>query len=290
MLNAEQLAKLSTAAQIIRNSFGELAFTILEIGAIPVDAAGEPFHDFPVIFPGSKVIAFELDKNKCDQLNSTAKPGIHYFPVALGEKNEDRLLFETVHPMCTSLYYPNTQFLRRFNGMDVNMPKSVSSVHTTSLDEFVQQAGLTPDFIKIDIQGAELDVFRGGVKTLRSVVGIVSEVEFVPLYINQPLFGEVSSFLSEQKFMFHRFLGLAGRTLSPFVLNNDPCFATQHLWADAMFIRDLDTLDGIPDVMLLKMAVLALLYGSKDVSCYCLLKFDGRNGTKLYSDFIDIVK
>ena len=62
------------------------------------------------------------------------------------------------------------------------------------------------DFIKIDIQGAELDVFKGGVDTLKDVVAIVSEVEFIPHYIDQPLFGDVCSFLTEKGFMFHKFL------------------------------------------------------------------------------------
>ena len=38
---------------------------------------------------------------------------------------------------------------------------------------------------------------------------IVSEVEFVEQYINQPLFGDVSSFLKKQDFMLHKFLGFA---------------------------------------------------------------------------------
>ena len=38
------------------------------------------------------------------------------------------------------------------------------------------------DFIKIDVQGAELDVFKGGKKALENVLKIICEMEFVPLY------------------------------------------------------------------------------------------------------------
>jgi FkbM family methyltransferase len=40
------------------------------------------------------------------------------------------------------------------------------SVDTITLDTFVQKLGLRPDFIKIDVEGHEIDVFRGGVKTI----------------------------------------------------------------------------------------------------------------------------
>lgn len=289
MITAGLTEKLSSIAQSIRNSYGDLIFTIFEIGAVPIDGAEEPFHDFPTIFPGSRVIAFELNKEQCNKLNNSAKPGIEYFPIALGRKNETRLLFETEHPMCTSLYYPNTELLKRYNALEVSMPKSVTSICTSGLDDFAREYKLSPDFIKIDIQGAELDVFKGGEMTLQNVVGIVSEVEFIPLYLNQPLFGDVSSFLVQQKFMFHKFLGLAGRALAPLVINKDPNFATQHMWADAMFIRDVATLDDMPDMMLLKMGVFAFLYGSPDISYYCFLKYDDRSGTALHKQIAGLV-
>ena len=61
------------------------------------------------------------------------------------------------------------------------------------------------DFLKVDIQGAELDVFKGSRETLKEILMIVSEVEFIEQYIDQPLFGDVSSFLKDFDFMFHNF-------------------------------------------------------------------------------------
>lgn len=283
---SRDIQKLST---LIREAYGNLTFTLLEVGAVPLGDSGEPFHMIPEFFPGSKIIAFELDACLCDRLNRTAKQGIHYYPVALGRKDEERLLFETMHPMCTSLYMPNTELLARYNGLDVAMPASVSTIRTVGLDDFVTSNSLSPDFIKIDIQGAELDVFKGGERSLHGVLGIVSEVEFVPLYKNQPLFGDIQSFLSQSGFMFHKFLGLSGRTLAPLVLNDNLNFATQHLWGDAMFIRDIARFDALEDFALLKLGVIAYIYGSPDVSYCCFKLCDGKNGTELHKQIMGLV-
>jgi len=289
MGNAKLRQDIQKLSLWIKEAYGSLTFTLLEIGAVPLGDSGEPFHIIPELFPGSQIIAFELDEQLCDQLNREAKQGICYHPVAFGRKNEDRFLFETVHPMCTSLYAPNTELLSRYNGLEVAMPVAISTVQTFGLDDFIAEKQLSPDFIKIDIQGAELDVFKGGIQTLQRVKCIVSEVEFVPLYRKQPLFGDVSSFLSSQGFMFHKFLGLAGRTLAPLVLNDKLNFATQHLWADAMFILDVAGFDDLDDSALLKLGVIAYLYYSPDVSYCCFKIFDSRNGTLLHKQVMGLV-
>ena len=141
----------------------------------------EPFYQLLDVFPGSKMVAFEVDSNLCEQQNKNAKPGLQYFPVAFGCGEEKRAFYETNHPMCCSLYKPNENLISMYHNMEVAMLKSVSSIETVSLDCFVKENNIgSVDFIKIDIQGAELDVFQGGVNTLKDVVAIVSEVEFVP--------------------------------------------------------------------------------------------------------------
>ena len=56
------------------------------------------------------------------------------------------------------------------------------------------------DFIKIDTQGYELPILKGAIKCLDHVIGLEIEVEFVPMYKNQPLFDEVDRFVREKGF------------------------------------------------------------------------------------------
>jgi len=281
--------KIKKLGEIIKEVADNLSFTILEIGAVPLEGQVEPFHNLLDIFPGSKIIAFEIDKNLCEQLNKKAKPGLKYYPVALGRYEEKRTFYETNHPMCCSLYKPNEKLLSLYQNFEVAMLKSVSSVETVSLDYFVNENNLeSVDFIKIDIQGAELDVFKGGVDTLREVVAIVSEVEFIPHYIDQPLFGDVCSFLAGKELMFHKFLGMAGRTLKPIITNNDRNFPSQHIWSDAVFIKDVFKIPELSSTKLLKLGFLAYLYGSFDVTFQCFKIYDEKNGTTTHQALLNL--
>ena len=275
--------------KMVRGAAPDLSFTILEVGALPVDGQKEPFHLLLDVFPESQIIAFEVDKGLCDQLNQKAKQGIRYFPIALGRKEERRPFYVTNHPMCCSLYKPNEKLINLYNNMDVAMLKSVEEIETVSLDYFTQKNNIdSVDFIKIDIQGAELDVFRGGAKTLNNIVAIVSEVEFIHHYLDQPLFGDVCAFLAEKELMFHKFLRTGGRALKPIVLGNDPNLPVQYIWSDAIFIKDVFKIPDLPFDKLLKLGLLAFLYGSPDVTYFCFKTYDGKKGTSLRRSFLEV--
>ena len=282
--------KTKILGKMVREVASNLSFRILEIGARPMTRHKEPFYQFIDIFPGSQIIAFEVDKEICHQLNKKAQLGVTYYPVALGRTEQKCLFYETYHPMCSSLYKPNEKMLNMYNDLEVSLLKSISSVETLSLDFFIRKNNIGPiDFIKIDIQGAELDVFWGGVNTLKEVVAIVSEVEFVPLYLNQPLFGDVCAFLTAKGLMFHKFLDLAGRTLKPFVIGEKSDFATQHMWSDAVFIRDIDILTELAPSKLLKMGLLSYIYGSPDVTYQCFKIYDDKMNTHIHKKLKEYV-
>lgn len=274
--------KIHQFCSIIKDQYESLTFNILEIGALPLENNEEPFHQLLDFFPGSRVIAFEVEKELCDKLNKTAKSGLIYYPVALGQYNEIADFYVTEHPMCSSLYRPNEELLKYYNNLEVVMIKKITDIETVTLDYFCDQHQITNvDYIKIDVQGAELDIFRGGKNCLRNVFAILSEVEFIPLYENQPLFGDVCQFLDKNKLMFHKFLGMAGRTLKPVVFKNNPNAVSQHMWSDALFIKTTPVIDGLTDDKLLKLAIIAFIYGSSDVTFYCLNIYDQRHNSQL---------
>jgi hypothetical protein len=78
--------------------------------------------------------------------------------------------------------------------------------------------------------------------------------------------------------MFHKLLGMAGRALKPTLMNDDRNFAVQHLWSDAMFVRDVLQLGELAPHKLLKLAVFANLYRSPDLMFHCLERYEQRRG------------
>lgn len=277
---------LKKLIKIINKTKINCKFTIFEIGALQLNNSKEPFYKLLDYFPSSEIIGFEIEKELCDKMNSKASKGIRYYPYALGEKNEKKKLYNTKHPMCASLYKPNEKLIRLYNNLDVSYLKSETEIETISLDNFIDKHKIDEvDFIKIDVQGAELDIFKGGKNVLKNVLKIICEVEFVSMYENQPLFGDVNNFLTQHDFMFQKFISIAGRTLRPLIPKN-PDAASQHMWSDAAFIRHVEKIQNLSNEKLLKLSLLSTIYDSVDLAYYCLLAFDKRNSSTLSSDWI----
>jgi FkbM family methyltransferase len=55
-----------------------------------------------------------------------------------------------------------------------------------------------PDFIKVDVQGYELEVLKGGPETLRSAELVVLEANLLEIYEGAPLIHEVLCFMANQ--------------------------------------------------------------------------------------------
>ena len=93
-----------------------------------------------------------------------------------------------------------------------------------TLDELVPGAGLDGaiDLLKIDTQGAELQVLRGATTILPRVRLIWVEVSFRALYEGSALFADVHAFLGAQGFRFYSihegFRGVDGELLQADVL------------------------------------------------------------------------
>lgn len=275
---------ISALCKEIRSVYPPLQFSILEIGAVPpTNKSSESFHQLLTEFPGTKVHAFEVDKDVCSRLNTNAIPGMQFHAMAIGSKRENRPFYITNHPMCSSLYPPNHELISQFNNMEASLLRETTTIDTISIDEFVDAEEIREvDFIKIDIQGAELDAFSGAKKSLAGTVAIVTEVEFVPQYKGQPLFRDVDAYLEENGFMFHKFFTLRGRALRPITVNNNRNYPSWHFLCDAMFVRQLADWETMDPIKLLKLAILAYIYESPDVCFRCLQIYDDTQQTQLH--------
>jgi hypothetical protein len=79
---------------------------------------------------------------------------------------------------------------------------STAEIETITLDSWANDNGVAiVDFIKLDTQGSELEILKAGVNSLKNVRGLEVEVEFNPIYLDQPVFSDVDIFLRSQGFV-----------------------------------------------------------------------------------------
>ena len=111
------------------------------------------------------------------------------------------------------------------------------TVDTTRLDDISPE--VEADYVKIDVQGSELQILENATKTLEQVLIIEAEVEFLPIYKDQPLFGDLQIFMRSQGFVLHKLIDVASRCFMPqYFGGNRHAGMSQMLWADAVFVRD----------------------------------------------------
>ncbi len=262
-------------------------FTVVDVGAMDIPAEQVPYG--PLEKPGKfDVVGFEAVRTECDKLNQMGKPGHRYLNCVVGDGTR-RKFTVTNESMTSSLYAPNQPLLSLFNNLaELTIPVSTWEVQTRRLDDIPELASVPVDLIKIDVQGAEADVFAGASKLLRNVVVVHTEAEFIPMYQGQPLYGDVARVLHKAGFMHHGFLGLQGRAFKPLINNNDVrAPLLQSIWTDVIFVRDFTRLKELSQGQLLRMAIiLHECYGSVDIAQLCLAHYDRKAGTKFWESYV----
>lgn len=258
---------------------------IVDIGANPIDEI-PPYKE--LLANGmARVVGFEPNKEALKLLNEAKGPNEIYLPYVIADGQRHTLRLCQASGM-TSLLEPNMALYQYFHGFaQWGTVVKEEVVETHRLDDVSDISKL--DYLKIDIQGGELLVFKNARRRLSECTVIQTEVEFLPLYIDQPLFSDVERFLRSRGFIFHRFWPSArSRTIQPMLVNNDIYRGfSQIVDADAVFIRDFMKLDRLNDHGLLCMAlILHDIYRSFDVVLRLLMELDQRRGSALASRYI----
>lgn len=177
----------------------------------------------------------------------------------------------------TSILRPCARGLAFFNGFSrFGQVHDEVPVQSRRLDD----VGLAPvDYIKLDIQGAELMALKGGEKVLADCVAVQLEVSFIPLYEGQPSFGEVDLYMRSRGFAPHCFTEVKPWSIAPVKKYGDERLPfNQLLEADVVYIRDPLRLDRMTSGQLRKLIYIAWhCYQSPDLAGRLMLELEMRN-------------
>lgn len=239
----------------------------------------------------AQVLGFEPQPDECDRLNKEARPGCSYLPYAIGDGTEKTFHLANAN-FTSSLYPPNLGLVDRFNVRGSSGPVVLGNlmrvarewpVETKRLDDIPEALGT--DYLKLDIQGAELDVLRGAKRVLEDVLVVETEIEFVPLYEGQPLFADIDVAMRNAGFLFHRFTDIKGATFRPLSARAPNPFRGQILWGDAVYVKDFRNLRSLGLQRILKLAVIMQqLYEANDFCLHALQVAEELGGPKVWDD------
>lgn len=193
------------------------------------------------IEPVASAIGFDPDPVECERLNALCpSPRTErYLPLALGSEQGDATLYITREPACSSVYKPIEELSERFSELEVIRVEQTQKVRLTPLDTWWEaEERPSVSFLKIDTQGSEFDILHGAQNLLGDCLGCEIEVEFSPIYENQPLFSDVDTFLRAQGFVLWRLNDLCHYSEKPRTSGEKG----RLYWANAVYLRDYRSL------------------------------------------------
>src|SRR5262249_47411414 len=176
------------------------------------------------VFPAAQFVLFEANADHAAEL---ARAGQRHVVAALGA--EDGGAKPVPVPRRgdgagASPYVENTAHYAAEN-------LEVRELATARLDTVMARERLArPDLIKIDVQGAELDVLAGATQTLQSASALIVEVSLIDYNRNAPLIADVMAGVERHGFKCAD-LCVVHRTGAGFVLQLDLLFARPPLFA-----------------------------------------------------------
>lgn len=232
-----------TAELVSKGAFRESPFTVVDVGA-----RGGVASYWHVFGEDLRIVGFDMDTEECQRLNALDQR-VRYLPVALGKMAGQQTVYVANNSAGTSLYRTDPRYFARFTAEQNQKVDREITVETIPLSSALQSIG-QPDFIKLDAEGAELEILQGGQDLLKSTLGILTEVRFTSALSRCPIFWEVEKYMREHCFELFDLdvYRLSRRSLPyPYLYSNyyddgrpaaGPSTQGQVLWGDALYLRD----------------------------------------------------
>lgn len=198
-------------AEVIFDVGANAGYTSLKYRKLFPDATIHAFEPFPGSFDKLKQRFAEDPQVRCVPKAMTSSSGV----AALHVNSMD--VTNALSPILDdAIGYLPENFLRA----------GIVSVETTTLDDYAKAEGIERvSVLKMDTQGSELDILKGGSELLAAArIGLIyTELIFVPVYEKQAAFHEIAGYLAGFGYDLFDFFGFT----------YDP--SGQLKWGDAIF-------------------------------------------------------
>lgn len=159
------------------------------------------------------------------------------FPVGLWSEPCIKTLNLMKFPQASSLFEINHRALDSFLNAWCHIQVGKENIALDTLDRLLGNNPL--DFLKIDAEGAELEILKGGKDLIRDkCLGLQLEVSFCEKHKNAPFFSELDPVLREQGFQLFQLQREQWiRKNNLFCLESSP----QLIWGNALYLLSKET-------------------------------------------------
>ena len=196
--------------------------TIIDVGA----NEGQFVEEILNIFPLAEIYSFEPLGDCYEKLMSNFRNNekVHTYNFALGEQDGE-ITFSRSSASPSSSILKMGDLHKKLYPHTANLVEE--KVKIKRLDDVFADVNLENEvLLKIDVQGAEEKVIKGGSSVLKKANMIITEVSYATLYENQPLFRDMMNLLERYGFSY---IGNMEQFANP--LTGAPLFA------DAIFVK-----------------------------------------------------
>jgi len=157
---------------------------------------------------------------------------------ALWNERQKKSLFIYAQKSASSFYEASNFYSRLPESEQMNLIDQVEVENVITLDEYSSQNSIEFDILKLDVQGAELAILQGGKYQLENnCKAVITEVEFVELYKEQPLFNDIDCFLKQRGFTLFD-LDIRRWSRKKLSKNLHKVKFGQIIYADALYLKD----------------------------------------------------
>lgn len=191
---------------------------------------------------------FEADAAECSRLNAQGLANVKFIPEVIAGSNGIATLYETKFQASSGLYQVNDKFFGRLLNSDNGTLLGTRAVTTKTLDLVREEYQIPePDFLKLDVEGAELDILK--TSDLGGTFGVLTEFRFHEEINGSAPFWQLDAYMRSQGFMLYDLaVGRQSRKTLPYptpmtrYTNGERFFTAttrgQVMDGDAVYFRD----------------------------------------------------
>ncbi|NGX63592.1 MAG: hypothetical protein KR126chlam6_01004, partial [Candidatus Anoxychlamydiales bacterium] len=214
----------------LKNLLDSNLFTLIDVGA-----TGGMDGSWNEIKKNCHYITFDPDPRA--QIISSYAKHTNYNYALWSEKKDNLPFYLTKYPEASTLFQLNKTTLSSFLNSECHEQIKISKINANSIENSLNDPF---DFIKVDAEGADLEILKGAEKFLKdSCLGIEVEVSFINRHKNAPYFSETDSYIRNLDFV------LMDLQTEKWIRKNNT-FSTktnpQLIWGNAIYVLSKESL------------------------------------------------